>query len=132
LASGTATLEAGLIGLPHVIAYRMDTLTATIARHVLISEHVGLPNLVCQRRVCPEVLQDELTVPRLVAHLHRLWEGPRRDACLASLGELRPRLGGGGALTRIVDIVAEEIQSGHRRFTHATAADTSARLKAIR
>lgn len=127
LASGTATLEAGLIGLPHAICYRMDVLSATIARHLLLTDHVGLPNLVCGRRVCPELLQEQFGEARLVAHLLRLWEGPRRGECRAGLAELRTRLGGGGALERIAAVVDQELSAGRRHFTHATAADTDAR-----
>jgi lipid-A-disaccharide synthase len=132
LASGTATLEAGLIGLPHAICYRMDPLSAMIARQVLLTEHVGLPNLVSGRRVCPELLQEQFTVPRLTAHLLRLWDGPRRRDCRLGLAGLRHHLGGGGALERIAGVVDDELTASHRRFTHATAADSSARLEAVR
>ncbi|MCX8016276.1 MAG: lipid-A-disaccharide synthase [Rhodocyclaceae bacterium] len=108
LASGTATLEAGLIGLPHVICYRMDPVTAACAKHLIRVPHVGLPNLVCGERVCPELLQHELTVPRLTAHLLRLWSGTRRMQCQRGLAELRQRLQG-GALERIATIVADEL-----------------------
>ncbi|MBA2480042.1 MAG: lipid-A-disaccharide synthase [Planctomycetes bacterium] len=117
IASGTATLEAGIIGLPHIIAYRMDRITAAIARQVIRTEHVGLPNLVLERRACPEVLQDQLTVPRLVAHIERLWAGPAREACRADLVELRQRLGAGGAIATIANILAEELEIGRRRET---------------
>jgi lipid-A-disaccharide synthase len=110
----------------------MDTLSATLARHLILTDHVGLPNLVCGRRVCPELLQEQLTVPRLTAHLLRLWDGPRRRDCRAGLSELRGRLGGGGALERIAVAVEDELAASKRRFTHATASDSSARLKAIR
>jgi lipid-A-disaccharide synthase len=132
LASGTATLEAGLIGLPHAICYRMDPLSAAIARRVLLTDHVGLPNLVCERRVCPELLQEQLTVPRLTAHLLRLWDGERRRDCRAGLAELRTRLGGGGALDRIASVIDDELTASRRRFTHATASDSNARLETVR
>ncbi len=132
LASGTATLEAGLIGLPHAICYRMDPLSALIARHVLLTSHVGLPNLIAGRRVCPELLQEQFDVPRLTAHLLRLWDGDRRRECRIGLDELRSRLGGGGALDRIAGAVDDELSASKRRFTHATASDSSARLESIR
>jgi len=117
VASGTATLEAALLGAPHVIAYRTDRLTAMLARRVLIAPHVGLPNLVADGRIVPEVLQDQLTPVRLVAHLRRLWSGPARARMLADLALVRQRLGGGGAVQRIADAVADEILSGRRRAT---------------
>lgn len=131
LASGTATLEAGLIGLPHAICYRMDPLSAAIARHVILTKHVGLPNLILGWRVCPELLQEELTVPRLTAHLLRLWDGERRRTCRLGLAELRTSLGGGGALDRIAAAVDDELSASKRRFSHATASDSSARLETV-
>ncbi len=126
IASGTATLEAGIIGLPHVIAYRTDRLTAMLARKLIRTPHVGLPNLVAGKRICPEVLQDDLSVPRLVAHLERLWEGPRREECLADLAGTRALLGAGGAIERIADIIDEELAMGRRR------ADTFGNFDAVR
>jgi lipid-A-disaccharide synthase len=126
IASGTATLEAGLIGLPHVIAYRTDRLTAMLARHLIRTPHIGLPNLVIGSRVCPEVLQDDLSVPRLVAHIERLWSGPRRAECLAGLARTRVALGAGGAIARIADLIDEEMAHGRRR------ADTLGRVEVVR
>jgi lipid-A-disaccharide synthase len=117
IASGTATLEAAAIGLPHVISYRMDRISAMIARQVIQADHVGLPNLVMERRICPEVLQDQLTPERLLAHLERLWDGPVRDQCLQDLSQLRERLGAGGAISRLVGILEEELEQGKRRET---------------
>lgn len=114
IASGTATLEAAILGLPHIIAYRTDPLSARIARHVLLVKHIGLPNLVHGHRVCPEVLQDQLTAERLAAHLIRLWDGNARDACVATLRTTRTALGGGGAMARIAEAVNEEMIRGQR------------------
>src|SRR5690606_24103871 len=109
IASGTATLEAAILGLPHVIAYRTDTVSARLARHLLLVDHIGLPNLVHGERVLPEVLQDQLTPERLAAHLIRLWEGPARDACRATLQTTPAVLGGGGSMARIADALVEEL-----------------------
>jgi lipid-A-disaccharide synthase len=120
IASGTATLEAAIIGTPHLIAYRTDRLTAAVGRRVLMVRHVGLPNLVAGRRVCPELLQEELSVPRLVAHAERLWDGPAREHQLAGLAEVRDRLGGGGALGRIADALVDELRRSRRAHTRIT------------
>ena len=103
ITSGTATLEAALAGLPHIIAYRGDGLSAAIARQVILTEHVGLPNIIHKERICPEVLQDQCEPVRLAAHLERLWYGPSREACQRAIAETRSKLGGGGAMKRIAD-----------------------------
>ena len=120
IASGTATLEAALVGLPHLIAYRADRLSMAIGRRVLLVRHVGLPNLVAGRRVCPELLQQELTVPRLVAHGERLWSGPARERQRAGLGEVRARLGGPGAIARIATLLQADLSRAQRPATHIT------------
>jgi lipid-A-disaccharide synthase len=73
VASGTATLEAALFKRPHVIAYRMNWLNWQLIRRKRLQPWVGLPNILCQDFVVPELLQTALT-PRALA-----------DAALAQL-----------------------------------------------
>lgn len=60
IASGTATLEAMLLKKPMVVAYRMAPLTYKILSRLISSRHIALPNLLADRRMVPEVLQDEV------------------------------------------------------------------------
>ncbi len=66
VASGTATLEAALFKRPLVIAYRMNWLNWQLIRRKRLQPWVGLPNILCQDFVVPELLQDALT-PRALA-----------------------------------------------------------------
>ncbi len=65
VASGTATLEAALARCPHVIFYRVSSLTAWIVRRRLIVPWVGLPNVLAGRFVVPEFLQEDATPANL-------------------------------------------------------------------
>ena len=65
IASGTATLEAALFKRPMVIAYRMSALSWTLMRTKRLQPWVGLPNILCQSFVVPELLQDQATAPSL-------------------------------------------------------------------
>ena len=65
IASGTATLEAALFKKPMVIAYNMHWLSWQIMRRQKLQPWVGLPNILCQDFVVPELLQDAATPPRL-------------------------------------------------------------------
>ena len=65
VASGTATLEAALARCPHVIFYRVAPLTARIVRSKLLLPWVGLPNVLANRFVVPELLQDDATAENL-------------------------------------------------------------------
>ena len=103
---------------------------ARLARYLLRVDHIGLPNIVLGDRVCPEVLQDELTPERLCAHLLRLWDGPVRHERKARLADMRAVLGGGGAMARIADAVHDEIVRGRRTLDTLQALDRERRRAA--
>lgn len=107
IASGTATLEAALAGVPHIIAYRGDYLTARVVRYLIRTQHVGLPNIVANHRIVPELLQDQCEPVRMAAHLERLWDGAHRQQCCQDLADVRRRLGSPGALLRAVDALID-------------------------
>ena len=67
IASGTATLEAALFKRPMVIAYRMGAWSWRIMRRKKLQPWVGLPNILCQEFVVPELLQDAATANALAA-----------------------------------------------------------------
>jgi lipid-A-disaccharide synthase len=67
IASGTATLEAALFKRPMVIAYRMGAWSWRIMRRKKLQPWVGLPNILCQEFVVPELLQDAATASALAA-----------------------------------------------------------------
>jgi len=71
IASGTATLEAALFKRPMVIAYRMSALSWYIMRHKRLQPWVGLPNILCQEFVVPELLQDQATPQALATEVLR-------------------------------------------------------------
>ncbi len=106
VASGTATLEAGLMRRPFVTIYRVSPLTYAVGRALVRIPFFSLVNLLAKKRVVPELLQGEVTVPRVVQELEQLWEGPAREACLAGLDEVRASLGPGGAARRVAERVA--------------------------
>jgi lipid-A-disaccharide synthase len=91
--SGTSTLECALALTPMVIAYRMNPFTYRIARHLVDVEHIGLVNLIADKRVAPEFVQDAATPAALAtALLPLLQDGAPRDAMLADLKAVRARL----------------------------------------
>ena len=74
IASGTATLEALLYKRPMVVAYRLAPLTFWILKRLVKSPYVSLPNLLAQRLLVPELLQDDATADALAGHLLPLLE----------------------------------------------------------
>lgn len=67
--SGTATLEAALLGCPSVIVYRGNYLSYWIARQLVRVPFIGLPNLILGERVFPELIQGECTAPKIAQAL---------------------------------------------------------------
>ncbi len=81
IASGTATLEALLLDCPHVISYRVPWLTWQIMKRQALLPWIGLPNILADRTVVPELLQDHATPEALSQAITELLQDPSaRDA----------------------------------------------------
>ena len=107
-ASGTATLEVGLLGVPLVVCYRMAAVTHAIAKRLVEVDHISLVNLVLGRAVVPELIQED-SRPENVSRtaLDLMVDGERRQSVLEGLAELRPALGDRGASARAAEAVLE-------------------------
>ncbi len=100
-ASGTATLQIALVGRPMTIAYRTSALSYAIFRHLVRVRWIGLANLIAERQIATELIQDDATAERLFHETLRLLDdrGRRREA--EEVGrELRAKLGPPGASGR--------------------------------
>lgn len=113
-ASGTVAVELAVAGVPTVVGYRVSPLSAAIARRMIRVRYVSIPNLVLDRPLLPEFIQEACTPDTLAAAVGDLLaEGPAREAQLAGLREAVSLLGGAGAGTpseqaaRIVLAIAE-------------------------
>ncbi|BBP01347.1 lipid-A-disaccharide synthase [Sulfuriferula nivalis] len=80
IASGTATLEAALLRRPMVITYRVPKITAYLMRRQAYLPWVGLPNILANREVVPELVQENATAPQLADALMALLEDKTRRA----------------------------------------------------
>jgi lipid-A-disaccharide synthase len=112
-ASGTATLEVGLLGTPMIVVYRLGGWTYLLARALVRLPDIALVNLVLGRRAVPELLQGEATPGRIAAEAARLLGDPVALARIReSLAEVRGRLGQGGASARAAREVASFLRLG--------------------
>ncbi|NMB46101.1 MAG: lipid-A-disaccharide synthase [Firmicutes bacterium] len=107
VASGTATLEAALLGVPQVVVYRLASSTYFIAKLLVRIPYVALPNIVAGREVVPELLQNEASPGNIAAHLGKLWQEEERCAVQAGYEEVRRLLGEKGAISRAAGIVLD-------------------------
>jgi lipid-A-disaccharide synthase len=96
--SGTSTLELAIAGVPMVVTYRVNPLTAMIARRLIKVKFAAIVNLLAGRMVVPELIQQDSTPVRLAAEIARLLEDPaavaaQREAFAAVVATLRPQQG---------------------------------------
>ncbi len=107
--SGTTTLEAALADTPMVVAYKVHPLTWIMFQRLRTVRWVSLVNLVADREVVPEILQDQAETPALVAALRPLLDprDPRTVEQRQGLALVRSRLGSPGATTRVVALADE-------------------------
>jgi len=107
--SGTTTLEAAISGKPLCIAYRMHPLTYRIASRVVACRHIGLVNLLLDRRAVPEFVQDSATPENMSRALQTLLDANGRvtQRQRDDLAEVRHLMGTPGAARRVSDLAME-------------------------
>jgi lipid-A-disaccharide synthase len=114
VASGTATIEAALLGAPLVVVYRLSALTYHLGRHLVRVPHFAMVNLIAGRRVATELIQADFTPQRVAEEgLRLLTDRAHRETLRADLAEVRSRLGGPGASAR----AAEEVEAALRKVS---------------
>jgi lipid-A-disaccharide synthase len=114
--SGTATLETALMELPTVLLYQLAPFTWFLAQHLVHVKYAGLPNLLLDREVTPELLQDAAT-PENVVSIAGPWllDEEARMANIKELKKVRPALGNGGAVQRTVELILKTAEEWNGR-----------------
>ena len=106
IASGTATLEAALVGTPMIIIYKFSALTWWLSQRLVQLTHSGLPNIIAGEEIVPELLQDQANVERVTTAAEDLLANPeQRVTQQQRLATIRQQLGASGAATRVADLV---------------------------
>lgn len=101
VASGTATLETALAGVPMIILYRVSPLSYWLARALVDIQHIGIVNILAGRGIVPEFIQGEAQAANVLPKaLELIGDTRARAAMLEHLAEIRARLGGAGASAR--------------------------------
>jgi lipid-A-disaccharide synthase len=154
VASGTATVQAAVIGNPFVVVYKVSPLTFKMAKRLVrypaeipapVDEvgnlPVGMVNLIAGKRIVPELLQGRFTAENVASALRPLLEdGPERERMIADLAEVRAKLQpgvGSTAIQRVCDAVEglmggsssglQDTSKGLRSLTPICADDTDSR-----
>jgi lipid-A-disaccharide synthase len=109
IASGTATLQAAVVGTPMVLLYKTSPLTYRLARWLINVKWIGLVNLVAGRSIVPELIQDEATPERLCQEvLHLLRDPSAYNDMKEGLRQVRQSLGEPGASRRAAQVALSE------------------------
>lgn len=99
--SGTATLETALLGIPEVVCYKTSGFSYAIAKKLIRVPFISLVNLIMDKEVVRELIQDELNESQLVSELGAILKnGPGRETQLEDYSKLKMLVGGKGASER--------------------------------
>lgn len=104
--SGSATLETAILNIPEIIVYQTSPITFNLGKLFVKLNNLGLPNLIMEHQIVPELLQSDMTAKNLDEALHSiLYDAPFRQQILDDYEELRNKLGNVGASRRVAELV---------------------------
>ena len=93
IASGTATVEAALLGIPFVVVYRLSGLTWLLGRRLVKLDTFAMPNLIAGRKIVKELIQRDFTAQNIVKEVEAILpDGARRWQMLKDLNQVREKL----------------------------------------
>jgi lipid-A-disaccharide synthase len=106
--SGTATLETACFGTPLVVVYRVSRLSYEIGKRVVKLPYIGLVNVVAERKIVPEFIQNDFAPARVAPVLQKLIQDREyRDEVKQALIEVRAKLGAPGASRRAAELALQ-------------------------
>jgi len=107
-ASGTATLEAAIIGRPIVVVYKTGSITYHIAKRLVKLDNIGLVNLVLGEKAVPELIQSDASPEKMMAEFEKLYNDEAYyHSVVEKLRRVPQMLGGTGASRRAAELIAE-------------------------
>jgi len=111
VASGTATLEAACLGLPYCLVYKVSWQTALVARWFMSVDFLGIVNVMANKEIVTELLQENVSGPSIDAEISRWMEHPdQRSHLQRELSEITKKLGGGEARVKAAAAVASALE----------------------
>ncbi|CAL2087724.1 lipid-A-disaccharide synthase [Tenacibaculum sp. 190524A05c] len=108
--SGTATLETALFKVPQVVCYKGSWLSYQIAKRIITLEYISLVNLIMDKEVVTELIQNDFTEKRLEQELQSIVKGEKREQLFSDYFDLEQKLGGKGASAKTASLIIEELK----------------------
>ncbi len=105
--SGTATLETALFKVPQVVCYKGSAISYQIAKRIITLKFISLVNLIMDREVVKELIQDDFTKENLKRELSKILDNEQRKQMLSNYIELEKKLGGKGASEKAATLIVQ-------------------------
>jgi len=109
--SGTATLETALFKVPQVVCYKSSAISYQIAKRIIKVKYISLVNLIEEKKVVTELIQNDLTKKQLMEELQPLLSGAKREAMMNSYDKLINHCGGVGASKKTAELMLEHLKN---------------------
>lgn len=109
--SGTATLETALFNVPEVVCYKGSWISYQIAKRIITLKFISLVNLIMDKEVVKELIQDELNTRNVKVQLQQILTGKHREKMLADYQILKHKLGDGGASAKTAHLIISRLSN---------------------
>ena len=110
VASGTATLETALFKVPQVVCYKGGSISYQIAKRIITLKYISLVNLIMDKEVVTELIQNDFTKTNLKKELTKILDDNHRQKLFLDYFELEKKLGGKGASEKTAKLIVEGLQ----------------------
>ncbi|WP_372793649.1 lipid-A-disaccharide synthase [Lutibacter sp.] len=107
--SGTATLETALFKIPEIVCYKTSWVSYQIGKRLVDLKYISLVNLIMDKEVVKELIQDEFNESNLEIELHKILEGKKREELFLNYFELEKKLGGKGASKKVAELIVNSL-----------------------
>jgi len=108
--SGTATLETALFKVPEVVCYKGSTISYQIAKRVVDLDYISLVNLIMDKEVVTELIQNDFNPKKLKNELNKVLDPENRETIFGAYFELERKLGGAGASEKTAQLIYKSIK----------------------
>ncbi|WP_445712630.1 lipid-A-disaccharide synthase [Flavobacterium sp.] len=108
--SGTATLETALFNVPEVVCYKGSYISYQIAKRIITLKYISLVNLIMDKEVVKELIQEELNTKNLKIELEKILNSESRTVILENYAQLKQNLGGEGASKKTAELIVNSLK----------------------
>lgn len=108
--SGTATLETALYKIPQVVCYKGSAISYQIIKRIITLKYISLVNLIMDKEVVTELIQNDFNTKRLKTELHKILDETNRAKLFSDYYDLEQKLGGKGASEKAAKLICKAIK----------------------